>query len=626
MSKHVCVIGAGPSGLVTIKELLDEGHTVDCFESSIQLGGVFSGKGSTSKRVYDNLTLTISNYYMCFSDYPPKDNYKYWNAKEYLKYLQSYASHFGLDSCITYNTKVVNVKKENEKWTVTTQTDDNIDKRQYDAVAVCTGTHQTENIPMLVQNYKNMHPNIIDHSSQFGSTIEASKYKDKRVLVIGMGETSADIVREISNVSKECHLVMKSYPFCIPRLTKNGTPVDSGTCYMRYPQSSDSVCVWMLACIYLLMWIPFYFIQSKFKFNNSMWKWWNEYPENEDAMGQLPKGKFMDKSIVISKAAVEKMAEWHMKGNTSQLNKFATKNVTWVPNVISGKINVHISQLSHISYISHISPILQLKPLYNDNGYCSRDENETVHKNDNNHNHNDNDNNNGTTKIVLRNGDTFNVDYILCCTGYKDEFPFFMEGEFPNNVKNLFKHAFNVNIGHSLCFIGFSRPTTGAIPACSELVARYFSLLVSGKKTLPDSKDATQMIETDKYNEDNQFYNSFSVKTLVNPTEYMDSLAQLIGCYTPPLYFAHKPKEYLRWLTCLNLPCRYRLNGPHSNIPLAKSWIDLSLSAYSPYQCLLISFTKLLYTMGIGTSDYEVDMRIWSGKDMMLSRYDIKYI
>ena len=35
----VCVIGAGPSGLTTIKQLLDEGHEVRCFERGDNIGG-----------------------------------------------------------------------------------------------------------------------------------------------------------------------------------------------------------------------------------------------------------------------------------------------------------------------------------------------------------------------------------------------------------------------------------------------------------------------------------------------------------------------------------------------------------------------------------------------------------
>ncbi|MGC3836225.1 NAD(P)-binding protein [Moritella viscosa] len=39
--KNICVIGAGCSGLVAIKELLDEGHQVTCFETLDKPGGNF---------------------------------------------------------------------------------------------------------------------------------------------------------------------------------------------------------------------------------------------------------------------------------------------------------------------------------------------------------------------------------------------------------------------------------------------------------------------------------------------------------------------------------------------------------------------------------------------------------
>ena len=40
--KVVAVIGAGPSGLVTCKELLEENHKVVCYEGSNSIGGTFS--------------------------------------------------------------------------------------------------------------------------------------------------------------------------------------------------------------------------------------------------------------------------------------------------------------------------------------------------------------------------------------------------------------------------------------------------------------------------------------------------------------------------------------------------------------------------------------------------------
>ena len=75
MRKHIAVIGAGLSGITTIKQLVDEGHVVRCFEKSDNLGGVFS-----NGQIYDDLHLTISNYFMAYSDFiPENERLKFWS-------------------------------------------------------------------------------------------------------------------------------------------------------------------------------------------------------------------------------------------------------------------------------------------------------------------------------------------------------------------------------------------------------------------------------------------------------------------------------------------------------------------------------------------------------------------
>ena len=57
------VIGAGPAGIVTTKELLEHGiGEVICLEQSDKLGGTFS-------KSYDNLVLTSSVTFSMFSDF-----------------------------------------------------------------------------------------------------------------------------------------------------------------------------------------------------------------------------------------------------------------------------------------------------------------------------------------------------------------------------------------------------------------------------------------------------------------------------------------------------------------------------------------------------------------------------
>jgi cation diffusion facilitator CzcD-associated flavoprotein CzcO len=109
MKKKVCVIGAGASGLVSLKELVAEGHDVSCFEKASSFGGAFSGPGVEANRVYESLYLTISNYYMAFSDFPPRGDWKFWTGAEYLEYMPSYAQEFDLLRHVTFSTAVTQV-------------------------------------------------------------------------------------------------------------------------------------------------------------------------------------------------------------------------------------------------------------------------------------------------------------------------------------------------------------------------------------------------------------------------------------------------------------------------------------------------------------------------------------
>ena len=80
--KRVVIIGAGPCGLVALKEMLDGGHEAVLFERSATLGGAFA-----SAAMYQNLHLTISNWAMAFSDFPDSGRLCYPSAGNYLRYL-----------------------------------------------------------------------------------------------------------------------------------------------------------------------------------------------------------------------------------------------------------------------------------------------------------------------------------------------------------------------------------------------------------------------------------------------------------------------------------------------------------------------------------------------------------
>jgi cation diffusion facilitator CzcD-associated flavoprotein CzcO len=76
MSKSVCVIGAGASGLVVMKELQAAGHTFECYDMLPQIGGVYL-------KSYKNTILTTSSLMTAWSDHSDgkEEKPKFWTAE-----------------------------------------------------------------------------------------------------------------------------------------------------------------------------------------------------------------------------------------------------------------------------------------------------------------------------------------------------------------------------------------------------------------------------------------------------------------------------------------------------------------------------------------------------------------
>jgi len=99
------VIGAGPSGIVSVKELLESGiENILCLEQSDKIGGVFSTG-------YDNLTLTSSTTFSMFSDFwiGEGQNNHFWTKDEALLYWTKYAKHFGVSHKIRFGIEVLEI-------------------------------------------------------------------------------------------------------------------------------------------------------------------------------------------------------------------------------------------------------------------------------------------------------------------------------------------------------------------------------------------------------------------------------------------------------------------------------------------------------------------------------------
>ena len=75
---------------------------------------------------------------------------------------------------------------------------------------------------------------------------------------------------------------------------------------------------------------------------------------------------------------------------------------------------------------------------------------------------------------------------MIVCTGFHLNFDW-LQPPTPvqPNPRLWFKHCFPPGLGDKLGFVGYARPAQGGIPPCSELLARYIGLLLTGKRKLP---------------------------------------------------------------------------------------------------------------------------------------------
>ena len=220
--KRVAVIGAGPSGLVAVKELLEEGHEPTCFERASGLGGVFRYDEEDGV-VWESCRLTSSGLLTAFSDFPvPPDQVEQQTVGEYVSYLERYTEAFGVKDRISFGTRVESVTRETDgSWRVRARSENGQTVDQpFEAVAVCTGLHQSPHRPRF-QGEETFTGRIL-HGAEYR---RPDQIAGKRVLIVGAGESGADVVAEVAEHAAETVLSLRRGVGVLPRKIR-GRPND----------------------------------------------------------------------------------------------------------------------------------------------------------------------------------------------------------------------------------------------------------------------------------------------------------------------------------------------------------------------------------------------------------------
>ena len=217
---HICVVGAGPSGLTTLKNLLALGLTnAVCFEKADAIGGNWVFREDQPS--VHQFTHTISSKRLSeFEDYPmPADFPDFPSHCEVRAYFEAYAVQFGLAPFIRLRERIDSAtRRADGRWSVKIATSYGIDEAEFDYLIVCSGHHRVARIP----KYPGRFGGEVLHSSTLK---HALPFTNKRVLVVGGGNSACDIASEISRVaSRTCISMRRGYHILPKKLF--GYPVD----------------------------------------------------------------------------------------------------------------------------------------------------------------------------------------------------------------------------------------------------------------------------------------------------------------------------------------------------------------------------------------------------------------
>ena len=242
---RVCVIGAGPSGLAACKALHEAHIPFDCFEANRSVGGIWDIEGSGSGG-YRSLHTNTSKAKMAFSDFPfVEDSPPFLRHSELLDYFNAYVDHFGFRKEIQLDCRVRRARPTEENtWRLDLEDGST---REYRACIVATGQYGTRRWP-----------NPPPPGRFAGSQIHAADYLDpdtpidcrgKRVVVVGLGSSAAEIATELAGgeegptLASHVALSARSGRYILPKLF-HGEPLDANA-----PHPSDRLPT-------LLEWLP----------------------------------------------------------------------------------------------------------------------------------------------------------------------------------------------------------------------------------------------------------------------------------------------------------------------------------------------------------------------------------
>ena len=201
------VIGAGPAGLAVGGWLRNLNLPFEILEMTDKVAWSWHNH-------YDRLCLHTVKQLSHLPHLPFPESYPLYVPREDLaQYYESYAAHFDIKP--KFNQAVTGIQKKGNHWCVNTQTGDTYIANH---VVIATGTNRVPNWPQFPGG--DQYKGTISHSKTYKNP---QPFLGKRVLIIGFGNTGAEIALDLAKQQVPTWVSVRSAVNIVPR-DLNGRP------------------------------------------------------------------------------------------------------------------------------------------------------------------------------------------------------------------------------------------------------------------------------------------------------------------------------------------------------------------------------------------------------------------
>ncbi|KAF7817218.1 putative indole-3-pyruvate monooxygenase YUCCA4 [Senna tora] len=197
------IVGAGPSGLAVAACLSQHGVPSVILERSDCIASLWK------HRTYDRLKLHLPKRFcqLPFMPFPPHFP-KYPSKHQFVSYMESYASHFAIHPRFNQTVLRAHFDPSSSLWTVRTH-----DFHYISPFLIVASGENAEPFFPNIPGINNFHGPIA-HTSVYSS---GSDYKNKKVLVVGCGNSGMEVSLDLCRHNAIPHMVVRNTVHVLPR-------------------------------------------------------------------------------------------------------------------------------------------------------------------------------------------------------------------------------------------------------------------------------------------------------------------------------------------------------------------------------------------------------------------------